>query len=82
MAEKLRETREITVLHDTEIQMGTSNQTKKFDGDNLDRFDPIMVLFEYMKKDNLRVIDLFQVGTNSQLPLSDPKCGDELLVLC
>ncbi|RUS82255.1 hypothetical protein EGW08_009993 [Elysia chlorotica] len=60
LVEKLRESRGVTVLHDTTIQMGTSNQTKQFDGDNLDRFDPVMVLFEYMKKDNLRIIDLFQ----------------------
>ncbi|GFS09307.1 leucine-rich repeat-containing protein 74B-like [Elysia marginata] len=61
MAECLHESRGIKVLHETTAQMGTSNQTKQFDGDNLDRFDPVMVLFEYMKKDNLRVIDLFQV---------------------
>ncbi|GFO18347.1 leucine-rich repeat-containing protein 74b-like [Plakobranchus ocellatus] len=60
LVENIRETRGVHVLHDSVVQMGTTNQTKEFDGDNLDRFDPVMVLFEYMKKDNLRVIDLFQ----------------------
>ena len=60
MVARAQESRVLNVRHEEAITLATSDQTREHDGTNLDRYDPLMVLFEYMKMDNLRVIDFFQ----------------------
>lgn len=51
----------IRVHYDDNVHLGTSDITRETDGTFLDNFNPVLVMYEYMKKDNLRVIDFFQV---------------------
>ncbi|XP_035827959.1 leucine-rich repeat-containing protein 74A [Aplysia californica] len=84
LARKLREKKVIRVEHDSTIHMGTTDQAREYDGNELDRFDPVTVLFEYMKKDNLRVIDLFQffdVRKRDKLSKSDLRNGVNMLMI-
>lgn len=60
MVKQVQQSRIFKVKHEEAITLATSDQTREHDGTNLDRYDPLMVLFEYMKMDNLRVIDMFQ----------------------
>ncbi|XP_076446125.1 uncharacterized protein LOC143283730 [Babylonia areolata] len=55
-----QETRVLRVRHEEAVTLATSDRKREHEGTNLDRFDPVTVLFEYMKLDNLRVIDMFQ----------------------
>ncbi|CAL1534468.1 unnamed protein product [Lymnaea stagnalis] len=84
LIEELHDKKGVHVIHDPNIHMATSDQTKDFDGTNLDRFDPVMVMFEYMKKDNLRVIDLFQfldAKKREKLSRNDVRSGFNILMI-
>ncbi|KAK6975427.1 leucine-rich repeat-containing protein 74A [Biomphalaria glabrata] len=84
LIEKLKETRNVQIIYDPTIHIATVDQTKEFDGTNLDRFDPVMVMFEYMKKDNLRVIDLFQfmdAKKREKLSRNDIRSGFNILMI-
>ena len=52
--------RNITVDHGVEMYSAIELEMKEHDPHDLNRFDPVMVLVEYMRIDNLRLIDLFQ----------------------
>ncbi|XP_059153030.1 leucine-rich repeat-containing protein 74A-like [Physella acuta] len=84
LIQQLKTSRNVYFLHDSNIHMATTDQTKSFDGTNLDRFDPAMVMFEYMKKDNLRVIDLFQfldAKKRDKLSRNDIRSGFNILMI-
>lgn len=57
---KLQESRNIHVNHGVEMYSAIEMTIKEHDPHDLNRFDPVMVLVEYMRIDNLRLIDLFQ----------------------
>lgn len=81
MVKTAQETRVLRVKHEEVITMATSDQKREHDPTNLSRFDPIMVLFEYMKLDNLRVIDMFQfMDTRKREKLSRNDMRDGLNV--
>ncbi|PVD34346.1 hypothetical protein C0Q70_05617 [Pomacea canaliculata] len=82
MVKTAQETRVLRVKHEEVITMATSDQKREHDPTNLSRFDPIMVLFEYMKLDNLRVIDMFQfMDTRKREKLSRNDMRDGLNTL-
>jgi hypothetical protein len=59
------------VTHGELLNAGNVVEEKKHDPHDLNRFDPVMVLVEYMRIDNLRLIDFFQyLDTNSRERLS------------
>ncbi|KAK7097534.1 hypothetical protein V1264_004494 [Littorina saxatilis] len=79
---KIQETRELTVKHDPALSLSTVNRKKDFEGTELDRYDPLLVLFEYMKLDNLRIIDMFQyMDTKKREKLSKGNIRDGLVTL-
>jgi hypothetical protein len=81
MLKRLNERHVLRVKHEEAITLATSDQKREHDGTNLDRFDPLMVLFEYMKMDNLRVIDMFQfMDTRHRDKLSKSDIRDGLNV--
>jgi hypothetical protein len=55
----LQEQRDINVDHGVEMYGAIELTIKEHDPHDLNRFDPVMVLMEYMRIDNLRLIDLF-----------------------
>lgn len=61
----------VRVTHGDLLSMANSTEQKEHDPHDLNRFDPVMVLVEYMRIDNLRLIDFFQyLDTNSRERLS------------
>ncbi|KAL4230987.1 hypothetical protein ACF0H5_011360 [Mactra antiquata] len=60
LVRKLQEVRSINVDHGVEMYSAIELEMKEHDPHDLNRFDPVMVLVEYMRIDNLRLIDLFQ----------------------
>ena len=46
--------------HGHVMKLGTTVESNEHDGTNLSRYDPVLVLFEYMRLDNLRLIDMFK----------------------
>ena len=57
---------------------GLEVKERKHDPHDLNRFDPVMVLIEYMRIDNLRLIDFFtylDTGNNDLLSRSDIRNG-------
>ncbi|KAH9519302.1 hypothetical protein Btru_075215 [Bulinus truncatus] len=84
LIEELKQSRNVQVIYDPVIHIATVDLTKDHDGTNLDRFDPVMVMFEYMKKDNLRVIDLFQfmdAKKREKLSRKDVRAGFNTLMI-
>ncbi|KAL8562210.1 hypothetical protein ACOMHN_005195 [Nucella lapillus] len=79
---QVQKTRLLHVKHEEAITLATSDRTRDHDGTNLDRYDPVMVFFEYMKMDNLRVIDMFQfMDTKKRDKLSKGNIRDGLNTL-
>ena len=58
--ELLKEKRPIGVDHGVEMYSAVELKIEEHDPNDLNRFDPVMVIVEYMRIDNLRLIDLFQ----------------------
>lgn len=82
MLKRAQESRVLHVLHEEAVNLATSDQTREHDGTNLSRYDPLQVLFEYMKMDNLRVIDMFQfMDTRKRDKLSKGDIRDGLNTL-
>ncbi|XP_021361363.1 leucine-rich repeat-containing protein 74A-like isoform X2 [Mizuhopecten yessoensis] len=57
---KLQETKKMKVVHGEILSSGMNIKERKHDPHDLNRFDPVLVLVEYMRIDNLRLIDFFQ----------------------
>ena len=56
---------------------------EEHDPHDLNRFDPVMVLIEYIRIDNLRLIDLFQFfDTHNRGMLSREDLRDGVAVRC
>lgn len=80
MAE-LKKSKSIRVTHGERINGGNTVAGKEHDPHDLNRFDPVMVLVEYMRIDNLRLIDFFQyLDTNSRERLSKSNFRDGVAV--
>lgn len=80
MAE-LKKTKNIRVTHGERIKGGNAVTEKEHDPHDLNRFDPVMVLVEYMRIDNLRLIDFFQyLDTNGRERLSKSNFRDGVAV--
>ena len=60
LVELLKEKRPIGVDHGVEMYSAVELKIEEHDPNDLNRFDPVMVIVEYMRIDNLRLIDLFQ----------------------
>ncbi|WAQ98466.1 LR74A-like protein [Mya arenaria] len=56
----MREKKSIDIDHGPEMYSAVELVMKEHDPHDLNRFDPVMVLMEYIRIDNLRLIDLFQ----------------------
>lgn len=56
----LQDKRNINVDHGVEMYSAVELTMHEHDPNDLNRFDPVMVIVEYMRIDNLRLIDLFQ----------------------
>ncbi|XP_060551363.1 leucine-rich repeat-containing protein 74A-like [Ruditapes philippinarum] len=59
LVKKLQEKKYITVEHGVEMYSAIELEMKEHDPHDLNRFDPVMVIIEYMRIDNLRLIDMF-----------------------
>ncbi|XP_060066920.1 leucine-rich repeat-containing protein 74A-like [Ylistrum balloti] len=57
---KLQETKKMKIVHGEILSSGMNIKERKHDPHDLNRFDPVLVLVEYMRIDNLRLIDFFQ----------------------
>ena len=60
MMHEIRKVRSLNVNHEQLITLATYDIKRAHEGNDLDLYDPLVMLFEYMKLDNLRVIDMFQ----------------------
>lgn len=56
----LKDKRSISIDHGAEMYSAVEFTMQEHDPNDLNRFDPVMVIVEYMRIDNLRLIDLFQ----------------------
>lgn len=73
----------VRVTHGDLLSMANSTEQKEHDPHDLNRFDPVMVLVEYMRIDNLRLIDFFQyLDTNSRERLSKSDFREGVANLC
>ncbi|XP_056012930.1 leucine-rich repeat-containing protein 74A-like isoform X2 [Ostrea edulis] len=71
------------VTHGELLSTGNVVEEKQHDPHDLNRFDPVMVLVEYMRIDNLRLIDFFQyLDTNSRERLSKSDFREGVANLC
>ncbi|XP_069130021.1 leucine-rich repeat-containing protein 74A-like isoform X2 [Argopecten irradians] len=57
---KLQDTKNMKIVHGEILSSGMNIRERKHDPHDLNRFDPVLVLVEYMRIDNLRLIDFFQ----------------------
>ncbi|XP_033743105.1 leucine-rich repeat-containing protein 74A-like isoform X1 [Pecten maximus] len=57
---KLQDTKNMKIIHGDILSSGMNIKERKHDPHDLNRFDPVLVLVEYMRIDNLRLIDFFQ----------------------
>ncbi|XP_046580836.1 leucine-rich repeat-containing protein 74B-like [Haliotis rubra] len=74
----IQETRNLKVIHGHEMKLATGSVSRDHDGTSLQRWEPTLVLFEYMKMDNLRLIDMFKsfdVKKRDKLSRSNIKDG-------
>jgi len=79
--QEIKETKSIRVTHGELIAGGNAVTEKEHDPHDLNRFDPVMVLVEYMRIDNLRLIDFFQyLDTGSRERLSKSNFRDGVAV--
>lgn len=77
LMQEIKETKSIRVTHGELIAGGNAVTEKEHDPHDLNRFDPVMVLVEYMRIDNLRLIDFFQyLDTGSRERLSKSNFRD------
>ncbi|XP_061189196.1 leucine-rich repeat-containing protein 74A-like [Saccostrea echinata] len=73
----------VRVTHGELLSNGNVVEEKHHDPHDLNRFDPVMVLVEYMRIDNLRLIDFFQyLDTNSREKLSKSDFREGAANLC
>lgn len=78
---ELYEKKGVRVTHGELLSTGNMLEEKEHDPHDLNRFDPVMVLVEYMRIDNLRLIDFFQyLDTNSRERLSKSDFRDGVAV--
>lgn len=59
LVKKLQDKKNITIEHGVEMYSAIELEMKEHDPHDLNRFDPVMVIIEYMRIDNLRLIDMF-----------------------
>ncbi|KAL3879133.1 hypothetical protein ACJMK2_031444 [Sinanodonta woodiana] len=81
---ELKSKKRIIVEHGEELQTGIEVEIREHNPNDLNRFDPVLVLVEYMRIDNLRIIDLFQyldVQNREKLSLGDLRDGVATLQL-
>lgn len=77
LLKELKETKSVKVTHGELINGGNAITEKEHDPHDLNRFDPVLVLVEYMRIDNLRLIDFFQyLDTGSRERLSKSNFRD------
>ncbi|KAH3841936.1 leucine-rich repeat-containing protein 74A-like [Dreissena polymorpha] len=60
LADKLRDKKFVEIEHGAEMYSAIELRVREHDPHDLNRFDPVMVIIEYMRIDNLRLVDLFQ----------------------
>lgn len=78
---KLKETKKMKVIHGEILSSGMTIKERKHDPHDLNRFDPVLVLVEYMRIDNLRLIDFFQyLDTTNREQLSRTDFRDGVAV--
>ncbi|KAJ8298273.1 hypothetical protein KUTeg_024804 [Tegillarca granosa] len=78
LLKKLQEKKTIRFEHGEKLASGLAVITREHDPNDLNRFEPVMVLVEYMRIDNLRLIDFFQymdTSNRGQLSKSDLRDG-------
>ncbi|XP_071087938.1 leucine-rich repeat-containing protein 74A-like isoform X1 [Haliotis cracherodii] len=56
----IQATRNFKVIHGHVMKLATGSVSRDHDGTSLTRWEPTLVLFEYMRMDNLRLIDMFK----------------------
>ncbi|XP_052078795.1 leucine-rich repeat-containing protein 74A-like isoform X2 [Mytilus californianus] len=82
LMKELKESKSIRVTHGERIAGGNAVTEKDHDPHDLNRFDPVMVLVEYMRIDNLRLIDFFQyLDSSSREKLSKGNFRDGVATL-
>lgn len=83
LLKKLQGKKTIRVEHGEKLASGLAVITREHDPNDLNRFEPVMVLVEYMRIDNLRLIDFFQyMDTSNRGQLSKSDLRDGVAVSC
>ncbi|XP_050416623.1 leucine-rich repeat-containing protein 74A [Patella vulgata] len=82
MVKILSSEKNMTITHGRQMKIGTVVDPRKHDSSDLSQYDPVLILFEYMRLDNLRLIDLFKMfDFNKRDKLSKNNFREGLTVL-